>query len=79
MVYFCFFLFVEAATRETLEQVMADALWKLGSNRSAVRAICLAIFDVNHPIDQQRILDWLRYTTFFSYGFASLCFYAYPP
>ncbi|KAL5573235.1 hypothetical protein UlMin_022832 [Ulmus minor] len=59
MVYFCFFLFVEAAARETLEQVMADALWKSGSNRSAVLAVCLAVSGVNHPIDQQRILDWL--------------------
>ncbi|KAL5568974.1 hypothetical protein UlMin_025549 [Ulmus minor] len=48
-----------SAARETLEQVMADALWKSGSNRSAVRAVCLAVFGINHPIDQQRILDWL--------------------
>ncbi|KAK9285844.1 hypothetical protein L1049_025045 [Liquidambar formosana] len=50
----------ETAARETLEQVMADALSKSGSNRSAVRAVCLAVSGVNHPTDQQRILNWLR-------------------
>ncbi|KAL1173636.1 hypothetical protein V6Z11_A05G425400 [Gossypium hirsutum] len=50
----------ETAARETLEQVMADALSKSGSNRSAVRAVCLAVSGVNHPTDQQRILTWLR-------------------
>jgi hypothetical protein len=39
---------------------MADALSKSGSNRSAVQAICLAVSGVNHPLDQQRILAWLR-------------------
>ncbi|KAF3445053.1 hypothetical protein FNV43_RR14746 [Rhamnella rubrinervis] len=50
----------EAAARETLEQVMADALSKSGSNRSAVRAVCLAVSGVNHPTDERRILNWLR-------------------
>lgn len=50
----------ETAARETLEQVMADALSKAGSNRSAVQAVCLAVSGVNHPTDQQRILNWLR-------------------
>ncbi|XP_065851092.1 uncharacterized protein [Euphorbia lathyris] len=50
----------ETAARETLEQVMADALSKSGSNRSAVQAVCLAVSGVNHPTDEQRILDWLR-------------------
>ncbi|XWS44437.1 hypothetical protein CRYUN_Cryun15aG0044400 [Craigia yunnanensis] len=50
----------ETAARETLELVMADALSKSGSNRSAVRAVCLAVSGVNHPTDQQRILTWLR-------------------
>ncbi|MBA0571737.1 hypothetical protein Golob_002112, partial [Gossypium lobatum] len=55
------FLYItETAARETLEQVMADALSKSGSNRSAVRAVCLAVSGVNHPTDQQRILTWLR-------------------
>lgn len=40
---------------------MAEALAKSGSNRLAVRAVCLAVSGVNHPSDQQRMLDWLRY------------------
>ena len=39
---------------------MAEALSKSGSIRSSVRAVCLAVSGVNHPTDQQRILDWLR-------------------
>ncbi|XP_048230636.1 N-acetyl-D-glucosamine kinase isoform X2 [Ricinus communis] len=50
----------ETAARETLEEVMADALLKSGSNRSAVQAVCLAVSGVNHPNDVQRILNWLR-------------------
>ncbi|KAK7372767.1 hypothetical protein VNO80_06155 [Phaseolus coccineus] len=50
----------EIAARETIEQVMADALSKCGSKRSSVRAVCLAVSGVNHPTDQQRILSWLR-------------------
>ncbi|RWR81842.1 N-acetyl-D-glucosamine kinase [Cinnamomum micranthum f. kanehirae] len=51
----------EIAARETLEQVMAEALMKSGSNRFAVRAVCLAVSGVNHPTDQERILNWLRF------------------
>lgn len=43
---------------------MADALSKSGSNRSAVRAVCLAVSGVNHPTDEQKILNWLRYHLF---------------
>ncbi|CAK7348130.1 unnamed protein product [Dovyalis caffra] len=50
----------ETAARETLEQVMADALLKSGSNRSAVRAVCLAVSGVNHSTDELRIMNWLR-------------------
>ncbi|ERN07672.1 hypothetical protein AMTR_s00155p00052560 [Amborella trichopoda] len=50
----------ETAARETLEKVMAEALFKSGSNRSAVQAVCLAVSGVNHPTDEQRILNWLR-------------------
>ncbi|XP_010907330.2 uncharacterized protein [Elaeis guineensis] len=50
----------ETAARETIEKVMAQALSKAHSSRSAVRAVCLAIAGVNHSTDQQRILDWLR-------------------
>ncbi|RWW75385.1 hypothetical protein BHE74_00016593 [Ensete ventricosum] len=51
----------ESAAKETIEKVMAEALLKAGSNRSAVRAVCLALAGVNHPSDQERILDWLRF------------------
>ena len=51
----------ETAARETLEEVMADALSKSRSNRSAVQAVCLAVSGVNHPTDEQRILHWLRF------------------
>ncbi|XP_009402565.1 uncharacterized protein LOC103986320 [Musa acuminata AAA Group] len=50
----------ENAARETLEEVMAQALSKACYSRKAVRAVCLAVSGVNHPTDQQRILDWLR-------------------
>lgn len=50
----------ETAAKETLEQVMADALSQSGATRSCVRAVCLAVSGVNHPTDQQRILNWLR-------------------
>nr|POE57857.1 hypothetical protein CFP56_49936 [Quercus suber] len=36
----------EDAARETLEQVMADALSKCGSNRTAVTAVCFAVSGV---------------------------------
>lgn len=50
----------EIAARGTLEEVMAKTLLKARSNRSAVRAVCLAVSGVDHPNDQQRILNWLR-------------------
>lgn len=40
---------------------MADALLKSGSTRASVRAVCLAVSGVNHPNDQQRILNWLGF------------------
>ncbi|KAL0289345.1 UNVERIFIED_CONTAM: hypothetical protein Sangu_2620600 [Sesamum angustifolium] len=46
--------------RETLEQVMADALARSASTRSAVEAVCLSVSGVNHPTDQHRIINWLR-------------------
>lgn len=58
---FIFKNFAETAARETLEQVMAEALMKSGSNRFAVRAVCLAVSGVNHPTDQESILNWLRF------------------
>ncbi|KAK9267287.1 hypothetical protein L1049_009710 [Liquidambar formosana] len=50
----------EPAARDTLEQVIAEALSKSGFSRSAVRAICLGVSGVNSPTDQERILTWLR-------------------
>ncbi|KAI0507397.1 hypothetical protein KFK09_013522 [Dendrobium nobile] len=50
----------EAAAKETLEKVMVEALSMAHSNCSAVRAICLAVSGVNHPSDQQKILEWVR-------------------
>ncbi|PSS05818.1 N-acetyl-D-glucosamine kinase [Actinidia chinensis var. chinensis] len=50
----------ETAARETLEKVMAEVLSESGSNRFAVRAVCLAVSGVNHPTDEERILSWLR-------------------
>ena len=50
----------ETAARETLQEVMAQALSKACSSRAAVQAVCLAVSGVNHPMDQQRLLDWLR-------------------
>lgn len=40
---------------------MAEALMKSGAKRSAVRVVCLALSGVNHPTDQERILNWLRF------------------
>lgn len=50
----------EAAARDALEQVMAETLVKSGAKRSAVRAVCLGVSGVNHPTDQERVLNWLR-------------------
>ncbi|GMH26057.1 hypothetical protein Nepgr_027900 [Nepenthes gracilis] len=52
----------EAAARDTLEQVIAEALLKSGSTRDDVRAICLGVSGVNEPRDQERVLNWLRHT-----------------
>ncbi|KAH6788298.1 Actin-like ATPase superfamily protein [Perilla frutescens var. frutescens] len=50
----------ENAARETLEQVIKEALSKAGKNLSAVLAICLGVSGVNHPSDQDRVLNWIR-------------------
>ncbi|CAA6668081.1 unnamed protein product [Spirodela intermedia] len=39
---------------------MSEALHKSGRSHSAVKAVCLAVSGVNHPTDQQRVVDWLR-------------------
>ncbi|CAI9782188.1 unnamed protein product [Fraxinus pennsylvanica] len=51
----------ENVARETLEQVMAEALSKACMNHSVVRAVCLGISGVNHPTDQEMILNWIRH------------------
>lgn len=51
----------ENAARETLEQVINEALSRAGKNLSAVLAICLGVSGVNHPSDQERVLNWIRY------------------
>ncbi|GMN54657.1 hypothetical protein TIFTF001_023787 [Ficus carica] len=50
----------ENAAKATLEQVISDALTESGSDRSAVHAVCLGVSGVNHPTDQEMILNWLR-------------------
>lgn len=50
----------ESASKNTLENVMSEALSKSNSNWSAVRAVCLGVSGVNHPTDQERVLHWLR-------------------
>ncbi|KAJ0793466.1 putative hexokinase [Helianthus annuus] len=73
----------ETAAKETLERVMADALFKAGSTRSAVRAVCLAVSGVNHPTDQQRILSWLRsavykqFCTYYNLIFSDIQYFCY--
>ena len=54
-------MITETAARDTLVQVMTEALSKSGSKKSAVRAVCLGVSGVNHPNDQERILNWLRW------------------
>ncbi|KAG0522363.1 hypothetical protein BDA96_07G030600 [Sorghum bicolor] len=50
----------ESTALETLEQVMTEALALANTDRSAVRAVCLAVSGVNHPSDQLRMLEWIR-------------------
>ncbi|XAR72553.1 Hexokinase [Bertholletia excelsa] len=50
----------ETAARDALEKVMEETILKSGSKRSAVQAVCLGVSGVNHPKDQERILNWLR-------------------
>ncbi|KAI3827093.1 hypothetical protein L1987_01157 [Smallanthus sonchifolius] len=50
----------ETLARNTLEQVMMEALLESGRKQSAVKAVCLGVSGANHPKDQERILNWLR-------------------
>jgi N-acetylglucosamine kinase-like BadF-type ATPase len=38
---------------------MEEALTNAGRKRDSVRAVCLGVSGVNHPKDQERILNWL--------------------
>ncbi|GKA91769.1 N-acetyl-D-glucosamine kinase-like protein, partial [Tanacetum coccineum] len=49
----------ETLARDTLKQVMMEALLNSGAKQSAVKAVCLGVSGVNHPKDQDRILNWL--------------------
>ncbi|CAM0910883.1 unnamed protein product [Alopecurus aequalis] len=51
---------VGAAALETLEQVMTQALTMASRDHSAVVAVCLSVSGVNHPSDQQKMMDWIR-------------------
>ena len=51
----------EKLARETLKQVMMEALSNSGAKPSAVKAVCLGVSGVNHPKDQERIQNWLRF------------------
>ncbi|KAL6561910.1 hypothetical protein OROGR_002917 [Orobanche gracilis] len=48
------------AARKTLEHVINKALSTAGKNHSAVFAVCLGVSGVNHPSDQERVLNWMR-------------------
>lgn len=54
-------MLTENAARETLEQVIKESLSRAGKTHSAVLAICLGVSGVNHPSDQERISNWIRY------------------
>jgi hypothetical protein len=62
-----FFHFPENAALETLEQVMMQALTMASTDRSAVVAVCLSVSGVNHPSDQQKMLDWIRYSSLYTF------------
>lgn len=50
----------EHASKETLLKVMEEALSNAGMKQSHVRAVCLGLSGVNHPNDQEKMLNWLR-------------------
>ncbi|PWA39517.1 hypothetical protein CTI12_AA571360 [Artemisia annua] len=57
----------ETLARETLKYVMMDALSNSGAKPFAVKAVCLGVSGVNHPKDQEWILDWLRFNLHISH------------
>lgn len=54
-------MFTGDVARETLEKVIAEALFDAGVKQSAVKAVCLGLSGVNNSKDQEKILGWLRY------------------
>ncbi|KAI5671208.1 hypothetical protein M9H77_11572 [Catharanthus roseus] len=52
----------EDEARDTLKKVIEETLSKSGVKSSAVQAVCLGVSGVNHPKDQERVLNWLRDT-----------------
>ena len=61
-------IIAEDAARDTLEHVIDEALSLAYLSRVAVRAICLAVSGVNHPKDQEKVLNWMRYVICTSCG-----------
>lgn len=57
-------MFAEDAAKDTLEKVMEEAIRNSGVKKSAVRAVCLSVSGVNHPKDEERVLNWIRYCIF---------------
>ncbi|XP_018467677.2 uncharacterized protein LOC108839405 isoform X1 [Raphanus sativus] len=52
--------YAETAARDSLEQVISEALVESGSDKSHVRGVCLGVSGVNHPSDQDMIQNWIR-------------------
>lgn len=53
-------MYAETAARDSLEQVISEALVHAGSDKSDVRGVCLGVSGVNHPSDQKKIENWIR-------------------
>jgi N-acetylglucosamine kinase-like BadF-type ATPase len=51
----------ETAARDSLEQVISEALVQSGFDKSDVRGVCLGVSGVNHPSDQEKIENWIRW------------------
>lgn len=78
LIFFILLVFVciiaEDAARDTLEHVIDEALSLAHLSQVAVRAICLAVSGVNHPKDQEKVLNWMRYVVCTSCGNLKLYF-----
>lgn len=56
-----FFMYAETAAKDSLEQVISEALVQSGSDKSHVRGVCLGVSGVNHPSDQEMVESWIRW------------------